>query len=91
MLLLALLVSAGWIILGSPGTWLTLLPIVAAAQSVGRLASIFLPQDLTPAQKNFVGAAVGCATLLIAYLAVPGVRLISSTAAALCITHTFQH
>jgi hypothetical protein len=74
LLVLALLVSAGWIVLGSPGTWLTLILLLAAALSVGSLAAIFLPRDLTPAQKNFVGAAVGCATLLIAYLALPGVR-----------------
>jgi len=74
LLIVALLVSAGWIVLGSPGTWLTLLLLLAAALSVGSLAAILLPGELTPAQKNFVGAAVGCATLLVAYLAVPGVR-----------------
>jgi DNA-directed RNA polymerase subunit L len=74
LLIVALLVSAGWIVLGSPGTWLTLLMLLAAALSVGSLAAILLPGELTPAQKNFVGAAVGCATLLVAYLAVPGVH-----------------
>jgi hypothetical protein len=70
----ALLVSTGWIVLGSPGTWLTLLLLLAAALSVGSLAAILLPGELTPTQKNFVGAAVGCATLLVAYLALPGIR-----------------
>jgi hypothetical protein len=48
--------------------------LITAALSVGGLAAILLPEPLTPAQKNFAGAAVGCAALLIGYLAIPGVR-----------------
>jgi hypothetical protein len=74
LLVLALLLSVGLLVLGSPGRWLTFGSILIAALSVGGLVKIFLSESLTPAQKNAFGAALGCATLLFGYLAIPGVR-----------------
>lgn len=73
-LLILLLLSVGLIVLGDPGRFWLFVSIVIAAASVGGLAWLLLPGGLTPAQKKVVGAAVGCATLLVGYIALPGVR-----------------
>jgi hypothetical protein len=74
LLVILFLASVGWIVFGAPGRWLTVFLILGAAASVGVLAMTFLPEPLTPAQKNALGAAAACATLLVGYLAIPGVR-----------------
>jgi hypothetical protein len=74
LLLILLVASVVSIVFGSPGRWLTLILILAAALSVGGMALLFLPEPLTPAQKNAVGAAAACATFLVGYLAIPGIR-----------------
>jgi hypothetical protein len=66
------LLSVGWIILASPGRWATLGLILVAAVSAGAFVMLFLPEPLSPAVRNALAAAGICATLIIAYLAIPG-------------------
>jgi hypothetical protein len=43
LLILALIISAGWMLIGSPGKWWTVVLLITAALSVGGLAAILLP------------------------------------------------
>jgi len=75
LLIITFLVSVAWIIFGSPGRLLTFVLVLAAAGSVGGLALLFVPGPLKQGQKNALGAGLAVATFLVAYLAIPGIRL----------------
>lgn len=71
---LVFLASLGWLLFGRPAPRpLVLILVAAAALSFAGLVTLFLPTELTPKVKRFVGASVAAATLIVAYLAVPGI------------------
>jgi hypothetical protein len=83
LLAVIFLTCTGWLVLsGAAPRGLLVMLLLGASLSLAALAAFYLPDPLPTSAKRGIGVGLGCATLLIGFLAIPGVREGSATRTA---------